>query len=76
MLIKGAGKNEISENGLFVWTMPHKRQGVWDLFNYSLDFTSRNIQNFQLTFFFIEREKISYKKENVIQDWKVNAQRS
>ena len=40
MLIKGAGKNE---NGLFVRTMPHKRQGV---FNYSLDFTSGNIQNF------------------------------
>ena len=46
MLIKGAGKNEISENGLFVRTKPHKRQGVRDLFNYSLDFTSKNIQIF------------------------------
>ena len=39
MLIKGAGKNEISEKGLFVQMMAHKRQGVQDLFNYSLDFT-------------------------------------
>ena len=46
MMIKGAGKNEISENGLFVRTMPHKRQGVRDLSNYSLDFTSKNIQIF------------------------------
>ena len=60
MLIKGAGKKE---NRLFVWMMLHKRQGVQDLFNYSLDFTSRNIQNFQLTFFVMERETLNYKKE-------------
>ena len=35
MLIEGAGKNE---NELFVQMMLHKRQGVLDLFNYSLDF--------------------------------------
>ena len=33
-------------NRLFVPMMPHKRQGVWDLFNYSLDFMGRNIQNY------------------------------
>ena len=43
MLIEGAGKNE---NELFVRTMLHKRQGVLDLFNYSLDFTCGNIHNF------------------------------
>jgi len=43
--------------------MPHKRQGVQGLFNYSLDFTSENIQIFQMIFFFVEREKISYNKE-------------
>ena len=59
MLIEGAEKNE---NELFVWMMLHKRQGVWDLFNYSLDFTSVNIQNFQLTFLVVEREKYNYKK--------------
>jgi len=64
MLRKGVGKNEISEKGLFVWMMLHKRQGVQDLFNYSLDFTSRNIQNFHMTFFFVEREKNSYKREH------------
>ena len=69
MLIKGAGKNEISENGLFVRTMPHKRQGVRDLFNYSLDFTSKNIQIFhdfllcggEFFFFFV---LISFVQEN------------
>ena len=54
MLIKGAGKNEISENGLFVRMMPHKRQGVRDLFNYSLDFTSEDFKILQMTFFFVE----------------------
>ena len=34
-----------------------------DLFNYFMDFTSRNIQNFHLTFFVIEREILNYKKE-------------
>ena len=47
MLTKGTGKNEISEKGLFVRMMPHKRQGVRDLFSYSLDFLSRNIQTIQ-----------------------------
>jgi len=64
MLRKGAGKNEISEKGLFVQMMLHKRQGVQDLFNYSLDFPSGNIQNFHMTFFFMERGKNSYKREH------------
>jgi hypothetical protein len=63
MLIKGVGKNENSEKGLFVWTMPHERQGVWDPFNYTLHFTSGNIQIFQMTFFFVERENFNYKKD-------------
>ena len=33
-------------NRHFVQMMPHKRQGVQDLFNYSLDFTSGNFQKF------------------------------
>ena len=33
-------------NRPFVWMMPHKRQGVQDLFNYSSDFASGNMQNF------------------------------
>ena len=33
------------ENRLFVWMMPHEGQGVWDLFNYSLDFMSGNFKN-------------------------------
>jgi hypothetical protein len=63
MLTKGVGKNEISEKGLFVQMMPHKRQGLWDLLNYSLYFMSGNIQNFHMTFLFAERGKNSYKKE-------------
>jgi hypothetical protein len=63
MLTKGEGKNEISEKGLFVQMMPHKRQGLQDLLNYSLYFTSGDIQNFHMTFLFVEREKNSYKKE-------------
>ena len=39
MPIQGVGKNEISENGLVVQKMLHKRLGLQDLFNYSLDFT-------------------------------------
>ena len=50
-------------NRLFVQMMPHKRQGVQDLFNYSSDFTSGNTQKFQLTFLVVEREKCNYKKE-------------
>jgi hypothetical protein len=43
MLMEGVEKNKISEKVFFVWMMPHKRQGVQDLFNYSLDFMSGNI---------------------------------
>ena len=62
ILIKEVGKNEISEKGLFVWMMLYKRQGVWNLVNYSLNLTSGNIQIFQITFFFVEVEHISYMK--------------
>ena len=47
MLIKGAGKKEISEKRFFLRMMPHKRQSVRKLFNFSLHFTSGNIQIFQ-----------------------------
>jgi hypothetical protein len=40
MLIKGDEKNAISEKEFFVWMMLHKRQGVQDLFNYSMGFMS------------------------------------
>ena len=63
MLIKEGGKDGISENGLFVQTMQHKRQGVQVPFNYPLDFMSKNIQILQLTFFFVEKENFDYKKE-------------
>ena len=56
MLIKGAGKKE---NRLFVQTMPHKRQCVWDLSNYS----EQEYLKFQLTFFIMERGNLNYKKE-------------
>lgn len=62
ILIIEVGKNEISEKGLFVWMMLPKRQGVWNLVNYSLNSTSGNIQIFQITFFFAEVEQISYMK--------------
>ena len=42
-------------NRLFVRMMPHKRQGS--------DFMSGNIQDFQLTFLVVQREKCNYKKE-------------
>ena len=50
MPIQGVGKNEISENGLFVQKMLHKRLGVQDLINYSLDFSGKKIENFQMAF--------------------------
>ena len=43
--------------------MPHERQGVQNLFNYPSEFTSGNIQIIQMTFFFVERERIIYKEE-------------
>ena len=59
---KSIHADEGGGNRLFFRMMPHKRQGVRDLFNYSLDFTSVNIQKFQLTFLVVEREKYNYKK--------------
>ena len=56
MPIQGVGKNEISENGLVVQKMLHKRLGLQDLFNYSLDFTGKKIEIFQMAFFFAGRE--------------------
>jgi len=69
MLTKGVGKNEISEKGLFVWMMPHKRQGVYDLFNYSWDFMDGNIQIFHMIFFFVKGKKIVTKKSNTLHNY-------
>jgi len=57
------GKDETSERGFFVQMMPHKRQGVQNLFDYPSEISSGNIQIIQMTFFFVEREKIIYKEE-------------
>ena len=56
MLIKGVGKNEMSENGIFLQKMLHKRLGGQDLCKYSLDFTSENIKIFQIACFLADRE--------------------
>jgi len=55
-----AGKDETSEKGFFVQMMPHKRQGVQNLFDYPSEILSGNIQ---MTVFFVEREKNIYKEE-------------
>ena len=68
-LANGVRKNEISEKGLFVQIMSHKRQGVQDLFNYSLDFTSRNMQIFHMTFFFVKGEEIVTKKSITLHNY-------
>ena len=64
MSIKGVRKSEISENGLFVWKMLHKRLGVKDLFNYSSDFMSQNIEIFQMAFFFV-KGKILIRRKSI-----------
>ena len=49
---KGAGNKE---NGLFVWMMLHKRQGVQDLFNYS----KQEYLNFSIDFLYYGKGKSS-----------------